>query len=64
MTDANQTSTDLDSLVAQGASEWRIDPSASSVEFHVKHFWGKHTLWCIPRNDAKKMLLVGRAQRI
>ena len=40
MTDANQTSTDLDSLVAQGASEWRIDPSASSVEFHVKHFWG------------------------
>jgi len=44
MTDANATSIDLNSLVGQGASEWTLDPSASSVEFHVKHFWGVMTV--------------------
>ena len=38
MNDANTFSPDLDSLVGHGASEWTLDPSASSVEFHVKHF--------------------------
>jgi polyisoprenoid-binding protein YceI len=44
MTDANTTSIDLDSLVGHGASKWTLDPSASSVEFHVKHFWGVMTV--------------------
>ena len=44
MTDANTTSIDLNSLVGHGASEWTLDPSSSSVEFHVKHFWGVMTV--------------------
>jgi polyisoprenoid-binding protein YceI len=44
MTDADPTSIDLDSLVGPGASEWTLDPSGSSVEFHVKHFWGVMTV--------------------
>src|SRR5664280_2931147 len=44
MTDANSTTINLDSLVGEGASEWTLDPSASSVEFHVKHFWGIMTV--------------------
>ena len=44
MSDDNQTSIDLDSLIGNGASEWTLDPSASSVEFHVKHFWGLVTV--------------------
>ncbi len=44
MTDATTPSIDLDSLVGHGPSEWTLDPSASSVEFHVKHFWGVMTV--------------------
>jgi polyisoprenoid-binding protein YceI len=44
MTDANATPIDLPSLVGSGASEWTLDPSASGVEFHVKHFWGVVTV--------------------
>jgi polyisoprenoid-binding protein YceI len=44
VTDADGTSIDIDSLVGRGASEWTLDPSASSVEFHVKHFWGLITV--------------------
>jgi polyisoprenoid-binding protein YceI len=44
MTDANATATDLSSLVGHGAGEWTLDPSASTVEFHVKHFWGVMTV--------------------
>jgi polyisoprenoid-binding protein YceI len=36
----NPDSIDLPSLIGNGASRWTLDPSASSIEFHVKHFWG------------------------
>jgi polyisoprenoid-binding protein YceI len=44
MPDDDTTSIDLQSLVGSGVSEWTLDPSASSVEFHVKHFWGAITV--------------------
>ena len=44
MTDANSVSIDLPSLVSDGVGEWTLDPSTSSVEFHVKHFWGVMTV--------------------
>jgi polyisoprenoid-binding protein YceI len=44
MTDANTTSIDRPSLIGNGASEWTLVPSASTVEFHVKHFWGVMTV--------------------
>jgi polyisoprenoid-binding protein YceI len=43
MTDRDST-IDLPSLLSDGASEWTLDPSTSSVEFHVKHFWGVMTV--------------------
>ena len=43
MTNADST-IDLPSLIGDGASQWTLDPSASSVEFHVKHFWGMVTV--------------------
>jgi polyisoprenoid-binding protein YceI len=43
MTNGDTTSIDLSYLVDH-ASEWTLDPSASSVEFHVKHFWGVVTV--------------------
>jgi polyisoprenoid-binding protein YceI len=37
---------DVGGLLAAGrvAGRWVIDPSATSVEFHVKHFWGAITV--------------------
>jgi polyisoprenoid-binding protein YceI len=44
MTDANNTSIDLLSHFSDVASAWTVDPANSSVEFHVKHFWGVMTV--------------------
>jgi polyisoprenoid-binding protein YceI len=44
MTDANASSIDLRSLTGGVASQWTLDPTASSAEFHVKHFWGLVTV--------------------
>jgi polyisoprenoid-binding protein YceI len=44
MTDASFTSIDLSALVRDATGEWTLDPTASSVEFHVKHFWGVITV--------------------
>ena len=47
MTDAAETSPtpttppsrDIGALLQQGQGRWVLDPVASRVEFHVKHFW-------------------------
>ena len=44
MPDANPTSIGLDSLLNHGASKWTLDPSGTSIEFHVRHFWGVMTV--------------------
>jgi polyisoprenoid-binding protein YceI len=44
MTDTDTSPIDLQSLVGNGPSDWKLDPAASSVEFHVKHFWGAVTV--------------------
>ncbi|MGA2932864.1 MAG: YceI family protein [Acidimicrobiales bacterium] len=41
---ASTTSIDLPALIRDAAGEWTLDPNASSVEFHVKHFWGVMTV--------------------
>jgi polyisoprenoid-binding protein YceI len=35
---------DLQALLRDGKGHWSLDPAASSVEFHVKHFWGVMTV--------------------
>ncbi len=44
MTEASTNSVELPELVPEAASEWSLDPISSSVEFHVKHFWGVMTV--------------------
>jgi polyisoprenoid-binding protein YceI len=44
MTNSSATSIDLSSLVRDATGEWTLDPTNSSVEFHVKHFWGRMTV--------------------
>lgn len=45
MTD-NRTGSTVDVAVAirDGQGRWALDPEGSSVEFHVKHFWGLITV--------------------
>ncbi len=35
---------DLQTLVREAPGTWSLDPAASAVEFHVKHFWGAITV--------------------
>jgi polyisoprenoid-binding protein YceI len=35
---------DVQALVRDAAGKWSLDPAGSSVEFHVKHFWGLITV--------------------
>jgi polyisoprenoid-binding protein YceI len=44
MTVPEGTSVDLPTLVRDGSGAWTLDPAGSSVEFHVKHFWGLMTV--------------------
>jgi polyisoprenoid-binding protein YceI len=44
MTSADTASIDVKPLLDRGESEWALDPTSSSVEFHVKHFWGLITV--------------------
>ena len=44
MTNASTTSIDLPALIRDAPGEWTLDPTTSSVEFHVKHFWGVMTV--------------------
>ncbi len=44
MTDQSNTRSDLPALLSGGVSTWSLDPAASSVEFHIKHFWGLMTV--------------------
>jgi polyisoprenoid-binding protein YceI len=44
MTVPDSTSIDLPALVREGSGAWTLDPAGSSVEFHVKHFWGLMTV--------------------
>ena len=43
---AAQADTDVEALVRDGglAGRWVLDPQASRVEFHVRHFWGAVTV--------------------
>ena len=36
--------TDIPTLVRDAPGTWSLDPAASAVEFHVKHFWGLITV--------------------
>lgn len=44
MPETTQTPTDILALVRNGTGDWTLDPASSSVEFHVKHFWGVITV--------------------
>ncbi len=35
---------DLRAVVREGQGRWVLDPAGSTVEFHVKHFWGAITV--------------------
>ncbi len=35
---------DIRTLVRDAAGTWTLDPAGSTVEFHVKHFWGLITV--------------------
>jgi polyisoprenoid-binding protein YceI len=37
-------SVDVETLVRDARGTWSLDPAASAVEFHVKHFWGVITV--------------------
>ena len=37
-------SVDVQTLVRDAPGTWSLDPAASAVEFHVKHFWGVITV--------------------
>ena len=41
---AHPHSVDVQTLVPDSAGTWSLDPAASAVEFHVKHFWGMITV--------------------
>lgn len=45
-TDADQPGPALEALVTAGTltGDWQLDPATSTVEFHVKHFWGLITV--------------------
>lgn len=44
MSDSAATSIDLPALVREPSGEWTLDLAGTSVEFHVKHFWGLMTV--------------------
>ncbi len=44
MTDASSTPIDISALDREASGEWTLDPTASSIEFSVKHFWGVITV--------------------
>jgi polyisoprenoid-binding protein YceI len=45
MTDNSaDTTTNAQTLLRDGTGHWTLDPASSSVQFHVKHFWGLMTV--------------------
>lgn len=45
MTDSSaDTSMNAQTLLKDAAGHWTLDPAGSSVQFHVKHFWGLITV--------------------
>jgi polyisoprenoid-binding protein YceI len=44
MSDPGTTSIDLSAHVGDFAGDWKLDATGSTVDFHVKHFWGLMTV--------------------